>query len=193
MPRKKIPKRLSQIELVAGIFRAMTRLGFRHANQRQINAVIQAADLICAEVNRPHMYALPGMGLRAWLGCDQRCEASHALLQHAWQEGSRSGESWADPALRAQVCGQREVPHPTTAASLWNCVQLMQAVPQVRPHLASIAGRSAGWAALVGSWEVLEGLVTTVPGDYMAGKLTALRRKMLELLQPTGVSGPPPG
>jgi hypothetical protein len=144
---------LSQIDLFAAISAEIDRQypGAR-ANPRQYNAIIAAANAIVAEFARDHEPARPGSGLRAWLHSDDTGLSSLAMARRLAPLAGL-GESVPGPRFP----DDRDA-RPHDPADLGRCVRLLEAVPELRPHLPAMAGVSREWAALVGAWDELEAL-----------------------------------
>src|SRR4051812_1903007 len=65
------PPHASQLVLVTAILREMAEQGFPDVTTRQMNAVIEAADLVVAAYKKPYQAAAPASGLDAWLLSDE--------------------------------------------------------------------------------------------------------------------------
>lgn len=70
---------LSQPNLVAGIVRLIGKLGQADMNVRQMNAIIEAANVIVEAFDRPHVSAKPGIGINAWFASDDTGLSSRYL------------------------------------------------------------------------------------------------------------------
>ena len=69
----------SQLQLVCDIMKALEKQGLTHLNVRQMNAVIEAANVVCDALAQPHVPATPGMGWEAWCRCDDRGASSEYM------------------------------------------------------------------------------------------------------------------
>lgn len=160
---------LSQPALIGAICKSIEKLGVKTANARQLNAIISAADAIMDALRKPHTPATSGMGLRAWLGCDET-----------------GLSSWYMAHVLAPLAGIGSPPHPTGTMSsdphpyphapsdFARCMGLLSAVPELRPHLAALGeGHGPQWAALAGAWPELEALFEEEKGKGEAPKLYA--------------------
>jgi hypothetical protein len=128
------------------ILAELERQGFACANARHLNAVTRAAAYACAELGRPHVPATDGMGIAAWLACDETGESSLFLWSCLDPNGNKSA-SYA---------------HPCDAADFLRCVGLLRAVPGLRERLPQMT-RYRGWAPFVSRWADLEWDPTLVP------------------------------
>lgn len=164
---------VSQIDLIVYITRYLDRRGHKDVNVRQINAIIEAANLIVAAFAVPHQPAAVGMGLARWLASDDTGLSSECLARHL------------APLAGIDVpVGGRGVDHPSDPGDFGRCVRLLEAVPELRPHLPRAADLSPVWAALVARWEELEGLYRD---ESPMGRAPRLYERMRQLID--GVRG----
>jgi hypothetical protein len=158
---------ISQMEIVLVLFDALHKAGVS-PNQRQANAVIAAADSIVAELAVPHAPATPGMGLSAWLCCGETGSSSKYLASVLCHEADPSKPPFAPLA------------HPHDPADFGRCIGLLDAAPELRPHLAALAvGHGPVWAALVSEWPALE---ATYRQELPTGKAPELYARMKQLI-----------
>lgn len=124
---------ISQIQLTTEILKV---LGKQALNVRQINAVIEAANMIIRELEKPTTMAIPGMGLQAWLNSDDT--GSSSLFMAHVLAGA--------PAVRC-AC-------PLDCGDFGRCVRFLTAVP-VSLGIERMAKHGPVWAALVKDWDRL--------------------------------------
>lgn len=159
----------SQPELIGGILKWLEEKGgVKWMNTRQMNAVVAAANDIIAALDRPHVPAIPGMGLARWLTSDDTGRSSkymvHALAQRA--------------GCDATYVEVRDGDYPHDPDDFGRCVRLLDAVPQLRPHLPLLSGHGAVWAAIAAEWDSLE---TMYREDEPTGKSARLLNRLREL------------
>lgn len=159
--------RPSQIDLITAIFKALARDGFPLAEPRHTNAIIRAADLICDEYARAHIPATPGMGLSAWLRCDETGVSSLALH---W--ALRPSYNPPGPSANAD--------HPADPSDFGRCIGLLDAVPAYRDRLHFAAALSPEWSALIEAWAELEALYRA---EKPSGECPKLYTRMRELTE----------
>lgn len=131
---------ISQIELVAAIAKHLEKSGVKTLIPRQLNAVIQAANIIIDELKEPERKSRPGMGLDAWLRSD---------------DTGISSEFMAGVLSRKFM---REYGHPHDGDDFGRCVRLLEACPELRENLDSIKTFSPEWFALATRWDEFETL-----------------------------------
>jgi hypothetical protein len=158
----------NQIDLIKAITVHLDRRGFKQANARQFNAIIEAANVIVDAFASPHTPARPGSGLEAWLRSD---DTGISSLTMAWKLG---------PLVGRAVNSPRHGPdHPSDPSDFGRCVGLLEAAPEMRSHLPAMAEVSPVWARLVASWDELEGLYRA---ELPSGEAPKLFRRMQELI-----------
>lgn len=162
---------LSQPALVGAILRHLDSTGIAEISVRQMNAVIAAADEIMAALADAHRPAVPGSGLAAWLRSDET-GASSLYLAKALAPAAGLGP--IHPSI-----GSAE-PWPHDPADFGRCVGLLDAVPELRPHLGVLAGPEHGpaWNAMAAEWETLEAAYRE---DLPAGESERLYQRLREL------------
>jgi hypothetical protein len=160
---------VSQIDLLVHIIRFLDRRGHTHVSPRQLNAAIQAANIIVAAFAVPHQPAVSGMGLARWLASDDTGLSSECLARHL------------APLAGIDVpVGGRGTDYPLDPFDFGRCLRLLEAVPELHPHLARAADISRQWAALVARWEELEGLYRE---EHPSGTAPKLYRRMREIIE----------
>lgn len=136
---------LNQVELVAAILKAIDRQGVKMVEAHIINACIDAANRIIAACERPLVLTSPGMGLEAWLKCDDTGLSSRFMAY----------------ALGVMPLGAKgATPHyPHDPDDFGRCYRLLRAVPELRPKLRKMAEfGGAVWAAYIERWDEMERL-----------------------------------
>lgn len=139
---------ISQPELVGAILLHLDEQGVKEMNTRQMNAVVAAANGIIAEFDREHVSAKPLMGLRAWLASDDT-GLSSLFVAHVLAPLAGLGYVHCDRG--------EDRDHPRDPADFGRCVRLLEAVPELRPHLPRMAEHGPVWAAIAAEWDTLEG------------------------------------
>jgi hypothetical protein len=135
-------KPVNQILLINAIATHLAKAcRIRNVSQRQMNAIIQAATDICLAMSKPHQPAVPGMGLHAWLDCDDTGLSSLFMMSTLTQEHQPRQLHW-----------------PRDVADFGRCVGLLNAVPALRDRLHLMAFTCPQWQALVGQWAEMEEL-----------------------------------
>mgnify|MGYP000641513243 FL=1 len=130
---------VNQLELVSAICEHLAK---KHpglpAAARYLNPVIEAADLIVVAYARPEQEVRAQMGLAAWLKSDKTGISSLTM--------ARSLAPLADLPAPPEP---RWRSHPLDPSDFGRCLGLLEAVPELRPHLPAMADESPVWAALV--------------------------------------------
>lgn len=137
---------LNQINLISAICKELEKQGLKSLVPRQYNAVIEAANLVIQECDKQPVMTTAGMGIHAWLASDDVGASSKYMAS----------------VLR----GKHHVnyAHPHDAADFGRCVRLLDAVPEFRPLVNTMANKSPEWARLVDCWEAAEAAVRA--NDY---------------------------
>lgn len=138
--------RISQMELMAEIAKLLGRkFKANLVAARHLSAITAAADLICAEFNRPDVTAEPGCGLQAWLKSDQVGLSSLRMAQVL--------APWASlPEPRHKLADKTHRAFPCDPADFERCLILLRAEPALVPHLPVMAAEHPVWAAYVARW-----------------------------------------
>jgi hypothetical protein len=174
--------RLSQIELVAAIGEHIARKAEEQGLKdppmisRQMNAVIEAADLIVEAFAEDFRPSKPGAGLMGWLASDETGLSSREMARRLAPLAFGSG------AVR--VPGESSIfrgpNYPHDPSDLGRCVSLLDAAPELREHLPSMADVCPEWAALVGAWDELEALYREELPSGRAPKCYARMRQLID-------------
>ena len=151
---------ISQIDLIGDIMAALENRGVKRCNARQMNAVIEAANLIVDAIAKEHKPAIPGSGWRVWLqsdatGLSSKCLLAETMNVHVGPPGH---------------LGVKNYPH--DADDFGRCIGLLDAEPEIRGKLGVMADCGPQWAAIVQRWDELERL-------YRAGN----RKRVNEILR----------
>lgn len=153
----KLAIQFSQMDLVLAILKELARQqpGFV-ADARHYNAVVDAADAIVRELERPPKLSVPGEGLVAWRRSDEVGMSSDYM------------------ACILSGRGQREYAHPLDPSDFGRCLTMLNAAPDLRDDMVKMSECSPEWAALVGVWRELETL-------YESGNWNVLYERMRQL------------
>ena len=154
---------ITQIGLVDAILQAISHHGDPELLPRQINAVIQAADAILAELRAPERVAVSGAGLAAWLASYLTGNSS------LWMAKTLAG-SWGGPSAKYA--------YPYDPSDFNRCLGLLEACPELRERLPEMAATGPEWAALVAHWDDLEALFRE---EAPTGQCPRLWERMREL------------
>lgn len=153
-----------QMDLVLAITKYLESVGIVRVSQRQLNAVIRAADAIIDELRKPEALSAPGIGLGAWLMSDDTGISSEYMA------GVLSG------------IFSRKYGYPRDGADFGRCVRLLDACPDLRVNLKRmVSGTGMHWDVLVDHWDELESLYRE---HYPDGDGERLDRSMMELYEP---------
>lgn len=138
---------VSQVKIVGAILKALGKTAT--INQRQMNAVIAAADGVVAAMAQEHAPATPGMGLAAWVASDDTGESS---LYMAGVLGPYVGFG------KASNLGHHGNAYPRDPSDFGRCVRLLDAAPELRQYLDRLEGVEHGpaWNAIAREWATLE-------------------------------------
>lgn len=153
---------ISQIDLITAINAELDRQGVSAVNARQANAIIAAANDIIRELERQHKPATPGMGLEAWLRCDETGASSEYLA------GVLSGKF------------HRPAAYPHDPADFGRCVKMLEAAPELNKKLYRLNKRGPHWRALWLHWDELTRLWRD---ESPSGTCPRLYARMQELLK----------
>lgn len=127
---------LNQIGLISAISTEIEKqIPGTPAEPRYMNAIINAANLICDEFRRPIVKASSDMGLTAWLASDDTGASSKYMA--------------------SILSGQFSVSHnyPWDPSDFGRCIRLLEAVPELESELHKMKACSPQWAAVVDNWD----------------------------------------
>jgi hypothetical protein len=160
---------LSQIQLLADIGKMLTdKYGIKEAEARHWNAMIGAANLLCAEFNRPRVGAESCKGLAAWV-CSDDVGLSSLAMARKLAPLAGLGEC---PPHRYQTHGN----YPHDPDDLSRCLKLLRCVPELRAHLGAMAECGPVWAGYVAQWDEMERLFAEEAPTKRCPKLYALMK-----------------
>lgn len=127
---------LNQIGLISAISTEIEKqIPGTPAEPRYMNAIINAANLICDEFRRPIVKTSSGMGLTAWLASDDTGASSKYMA--------------------SILSGQFSVSHnyPWDPSDFGRCIRLLEAVPELESELHKMKACSPQWSAVVDNWD----------------------------------------
>ncbi len=164
-------REFTQPELVGALLRWLDNRGVKSMISRQLNAVIAAADGIIAAIDDPPRDSAPGMGLRAWLNTDDTGQSSLYMAQVL---APLAGLAAPAPGVHSRD------PWPHDPGDFGRCVRLLEAVPELRAHVAALANPEHGpvWNGIANEWDALEGLFRE---EAPSGKCPKLYQRLCEL------------
>lgn len=145
---------VNQIDLIGAISNELTRQGIKRVNQRQFNAIINAANRIIFEIDTPNTLSKPGMGLEEWLLTDDTGASSKYMASILLGKGPHA-----------------EHAYPYDADDFGRCYRFLQAVPEARKNLDKLKECGPVWNTYIENWSELEGL-------YERGLLGEPRRNL---------------
>lgn len=149
---------INQMSLVGAIMKELARqVPGITAEARYFNAVIKAANDICAELARPVVKATKGMGLEAWLNSDDTGSSS---LYMAWcLNGGIHGE-WP---LNIQPAPA----YPHDPDDLGRCIRLIEAVHEFGGMIPEMSHRGPEWQAVTTNWAEWVDLYNNTDGEEL--------------------------
>ena len=161
--------RLDQMRLVTEILSLLKGHGITTVQVRHINAVIDAANRICDEFGRPDRIAAPGSGLIAW-ACSDEVGMSSVFM--ARRLSAHAGLRFPGHRIKDEPA------HPYDPDDFGRCLGLLEAVPELRLHIAKMAEYGKVWAAYVEHWDELETLYKEESIGENAPKLYARMKEL---------------
>lgn len=160
----------SQIDIISAVTKCLEKSGFLTLNTRQLNTVIEAANLILESLNEKHRPAAGSTGLSEWLRSDETGLSSRYMAR-VFSPASVPGE-------RGEHGG---INYPHDPDDFNRCVGLLNAVPAFREKIHLLEnGHGPVWAALVPIWSELESLLEKEKPKGVAKKLYARMRSVIE-------------
>lgn len=153
---------ISQIDLVGGILKLLDKMGVKESHPHIMNAVIDGANEIIKQVERPVIAASEGMGLAKWLRSDDTGSSS-LYMAHILADGPMDRHAF-----------------PWDPADFGRCYRFLRAVPEARKKLLLMRGTGAVWAAYVAHWDEMERLWEQESPTGKAPKLYALMQRLRE-------------
>lgn len=165
---------LSQTDLVSMILKTIEKSGVTGISPRQLNAVIKAATAVIDELNRPDSVAAAGAGLAAWVASDKTGLSSRYMARSL--QGFAGLSHVTVPTTQDWI----RSPYPLDPDDLDRCVGLLDAVPELRPHIPRMAdGHGPQWAVLAQHWNELEALLREEKPSGRAPKCYARMQQLL--------------
>ena len=163
--------RINQMQLVADIGKALSeRHGIAEVEARHLNAIVAAADLICAAFARERIGAESCKTLGAWIGSD---DVGLSSLSMARKLAPLAGLGECPPH-RYRTNGD----YPRDPDDLSRCIKLLAVVPSLRPHLGAMAECGPIWAGYVAQWDEMERLYAEEEPTRKCPKLYALMKQI---------------
>lgn len=135
---------INQINLISAIAKELSKQKAK-ATMLHMNAIIKAANDIIRELERVPVMASEGMGLQAWLRCDDTGMSSRYMA------------SVLDGSFHHCYA------HPLDLDDFGRCSRLLKAVPEFRNRLTKMSLKSPQWSRLVERWTEIETLAATHP------------------------------
>lgn len=129
---------LDQISLFSAVMTEIDRQGIKSLSAKQTNKIIRCVDEILAEVARPLSLPKEGMGLSAWLACDD------VGMSARYMASVISGEFYSEPAW------------PHDADDFGRCVRMLDAIPAMRSGMQKMRICSPQWSRLISFWDDAE-------------------------------------
>lgn len=151
-------KAISQPDIACKIMLGLYTLGVKSAEPRIINACIEAANGIYAELQRDPVMATAGMGLDKWLRSDDTGMSSRFMAYRI-----AGGPYVTDTA------------YPYDPDDFGRCVRFLEAVPHARALLHKMKDHGPVWAGYVDAWDKME---TIYRRDLSSGKSSELYELM---------------
>jgi len=165
--RRKLPKNINQMGLIQAILKELKQQGIRgNIHYRYFNAVIDAANRVCDEFARETIIAPPGSGIKAWLASDE-VGASSLFM-------ARTLAPVAGIATRLEHKYAHENRYPLDVDDFRRCVQMLEAAPELRQHIAEMKKQGPVWERLADKWAELESLYETERGGGNCPKTYAV-------------------
>ncbi len=143
---------LSQMDIAALIMQYLEKAhGVKNLHSYQLNAILEASTNIVLEMTRPHVSAVPNMGLDAWRRCDDTGLSSLFMASaiHAGLNGFKPLECYH---------------YPHDAADFNRCLKMLEAVPEFKPHRELVRPHGVHWARLLDQWDRIEAAIAA--GDH---------------------------
>lgn len=167
-------REFSQAELVGGIVGWLDEHGIKSMSPRQLNAVVAASDGIIAAIDQSDVLATNGMGLLAWLRSDDTGQSS---LYMARELAVAAGL----PSHHERILSPDPWPH--DPSDFGRCVRLLDAAPELRPHIGLLKDKRHGpvWNAIAERWSELESLYCEESPSGQAPKLYAALQEVREV------------
>ena len=170
--RGTLPRRINQLGLIQALIKELGTQGIKGAlHNRYFNAVIRAADVVCDEFARETVVAPAGSGLAAWFASDEVGASSLCMartLSHV------AGMECPKHRYR------NENRHPLDVSDFRRCVQMLDAVPELREHIPAMKALGPIWSRLADKWSALESLYVSERGKATYPKTNALLTECIQ-------------
>lgn len=168
MAKRQRPVPFTQPDLVCGILDWLSKHGVREVHQRRFNTVIEAADLIYAEFNKPIVRAKIAMGLEAWLASDDT-GLSSLFMAYKLADGPACEEAY-----------------PLDPDDFGRCYRFLQAVSWTdRKDISAMAENGKVWQAYAKHWDEMARLFEE---ESPSGRCPRLYELMQRLRKEAGES-----
>jgi hypothetical protein len=172
---------ISQLDLIQGIMGVLVYDDKDlKVNSRQMNAIIDAANNILAELNKPSVLATPLMGLEAWMFSDDTGASSLWMAYTFYHD--RTIDLMSSPKFRHdQYKGNQ---YPRDPDDFGRCYRFLRAIPtDDRKILSKMVDTSEEWALLVSHWDELEKLFEEESPSGSCPKLMARMNELYKRVQ----------
>lgn len=164
--------KLDQIRLVSVITKEVCRQ-FKEVGEKsppalqfQFQAVIDAANLVVAALEREEVKAPPGSGVEAWLASDDRGSSSESICRRLFGK----------PPVKTSLDLQNS--HPHDPEDFGRCHRFLEVVPEARAKFHLMKDVSPTWKTLVDNWDEL---TTLYVRELPRGKAPLLYERMKQL------------
>lgn len=137
---------INQIELFSAIMKNLDKQGAKYCIPRQVNRVIEAANMIVEEFAIDKIPAKPGMTLGQWRNCDD------------------AGASSKYVAYVVSGSGHHEYAYPHDADDFSRVYKLLTMVQGMENKIHLMRGTGPEWERLVDKWDLMTQLYET--GDF---------------------------
>lgn len=138
-----MPKIVNQISLISNIMNFISKEspGIK-INVRQYNAIVSAATDICEELRKDSALVKEGMGIKAWLECDE-VGSSSLYVAHKL----------------CDIVPNQKYAAPIDVSDFIRCEKLLIAAPELNDKFEQMAQCSDQWANLVSEWDGIRELI----------------------------------
>ena len=158
---------IPQISLFADISNLISKkYKIKTVGARHMNAIIAAANAICAEFGRDDRHAPKNGGLQVWLASDD-IGMSSRYMASILAPLAGMGQVWCDG-----------INYPHDPDDFWRCLNLLECVPEFRAHLPALSDKHPIWAGYVARWAEMEALFKEEEPTGSAPKLYALMKSI---------------
>ncbi len=171
---------VSQIELVSAILLHLEKKEkIKSVLPRQINKVIEAANIVVDAMAQEYRPATANMGISSWMGCDETGLSSKYMAHVLASPAGVLTQRAIDAGVICNRQQQEEKNFPHDPGDFGRCLGLLLAVPEMRPHIPLLAdGHGQHWAALANHWDELESMYREELPSGVAPKLYARMQEL---------------